>query len=161
MPPTWLGRFSSGARLAYSGIVSGVRQGLSTAAIGAKLRSGGLSIANDALREIAARERANWQHSLSLKFTPLDRPINVARLPEALTVLRSQFSFTVEVRGRKMNSQESIRQYVTVTTNKELTRRQIENAARRAVVGGPSAEGIAVEKVVLFSGLRAGEAGTL
>jgi hypothetical protein len=125
------------------------------------VRAAGLKIANDALRDAVRLERDLVDRGSRLKFLGFDASPLASNLPEALTAIRKQYSFTVEVLGHPTGGGSDITQFVTVSTNKLLTRRQIENAARGAVEGNQGRYGFTVESVMLTGGIRAGAAGVL
>lgn len=147
------------ARMALPAVQRGVREGFSIARIADAVRSGGIRIANQSLRDLIAAERKVWTHGSSLRFVNLDLSPRRSALPEALTTIRRELSFTVEVRGSLVSTGKEWVQNITVATDRDLTRRQIESAARRAVTQGRERYGMEIESVVLIRGVRAGSAG--
>jgi hypothetical protein len=156
-----LSSLSLAARLFYPFVQRGVREGISIARIGRAVRAEGFKLANETLRMLVHRERVIWEHGQRLKFVPLGSFVDVSKLPEALTQIRRQFSFMVEVRGTLGTGGQAIIQHVTVASDKPMTRRAILEQAERAMNLGSKRYGIEVSSVELVGGLRAGPAGTL
>jgi hypothetical protein len=152
---------TASARLAYPLIAGGVRRGLSFESIGGIVRAEGLTIANDALRSAIRLERELVLAGTRLRFLGFDTRPNPLNLPEALTALRREFSFTVEVLGHPTGGGSDVTQFITVSTDKLLTRREIEESARGAVEGNQGRYGFTVESVLLTGGIRSGAAGIL
>lgn len=147
--------------MAWPAIVRGVREGLSARAIGRAIRAAGIAISNVNLFEVARRERVVWTHGLSLRnLNPGARP-NPFTLPESLSRLTRAFAFTVEVRGRLLDTSAPSKQYITISTDKLMSRRDLEEMAAEIASGGRSRYGLDVEDAVLVSGLRAGTLGVL
>lgn len=149
------------ARMALPAIARGVREGFSIARIGEAVRGGGIRIANDSLRALVAAEREIWRAGNALKFLNLSSRPNPRNLPQALTSLRRQYSFTVEVQGTLIQTGKAITQNVTVTTDSLLTRRQIQDLAVSAVESSRARYGISVDRAMLVRGVKAGSLGTL
>lgn len=161
MPIPFLQTLPKRARLAYPIIQSGVRQGLASRKISELLQEYGVGIRRATLLDIMRREREIVQHGLNLKFLPLDRTPKPERLPEALTKIRRQYSYTVELRGRVLDTQELITRQVTVASSRLISRRRAEELALAAVLERQDAYGIEVDETQLINVLRAGPAGTL
>lgn len=142
-------------------IQRGIRSGLSSRDISETLQAAGLGIRRSTLLDIMRREREIVAHGSNLRFLPLDRAPNPDRLPEALTRLRRQYSYTIELRGRVIDTQELITRTVTVASSKLITRRAAELLAADYVLDTPEAYGIEVDSTQLIGALKAGEAGTL
>ena len=161
MPLPYLETLTASARMAWPHIIRGVREGISARAIGRALRAGGIAISNEALFEVARREREVWTHGQSLRFlTPTLAP-NPFRLPESLSRLTRAFAFTVEVRGSMLDTGKAIKQYITISTDTLVSRRELEEMAAEIASQRVARYGIEVEDAVLVSGLRAGALGTL
>lgn len=155
------GSLTAAARLAVPAVMRGVREGLSVSRIADAVRSGGIRIANESLRGLIRAEREIWRHGNSLRYVNLDSVPNPRSLPEALTTIRRNLSYTVEVRGTLTSTGKEWIQNVTVATDRNLTRRQIETAARKAISTAKERYGMDIESVILIRGVRAGSAGTL
>lgn len=161
MPLPYLSTLTGRARFAYPIIQRGVRGGLSSRSIAESLTDAGLGIRRATLLDIMRREREIVSHGLNMRFLPLSRAPNPDRLPEALTRLRRQYSYTVELRGRIIDTQELITRQVTVASSKLLTRGAAETIAAGYVLETPEAYGIEVDQVQLIGVLKSGELGTL
>lgn len=161
MALSWLDSFSPAARLAFPGIVRGVREGLSARAIGRSLRAGGLSFSDRFLFEATRRQRDVWTQGQSVaSLGDFQRP-DPRLLPEALTATRRRYSFLVEVQGDSLLTGQRVTQHVTISTDRLLTRLEMEEAALEAVEGAPTRYGLEdVEATALF-GTRAGPLGIL
>lgn len=161
MALSYLQTLTGRARFAYPIIQRGVRAGLSSRSISDSLREAGLGIRRATLLDIMRRERDIVSHGLRMKFLPLDRAPNPDRLPEALTRLRREFSYTVELRGRVIDTQELITRQVTVASSKLLTRREAEVIAAGFLLNTPEAYGMELDRAQLTGVLKSGELGTL
>lgn len=158
---SFLETLSRAARTAYPAIQRGVREGLSSRRIDDALRKEfGSSIRRATLLDIMRREQSVVERSERLKFLGLDRRPSPASLAEALTKIRREYSFTVEVTGTMVSTGASLTQHITVTSDTLLTRREIEEAARDLVESDKDQYGVEVESVTITRGMRAGPAGT-
>lgn len=154
-----LDTLSRSARTAYPFIQRGVREGLSANSIQASLQAAGIGIRRQALLDVIRAESGAQLASSALRFAKPETFPNPARLGEALTKIRRQFSFTVEVRGTLGSTGEGFIQHVTVSTDRLLTRQAIEDAAQAMVEDEQERYGIDVGSVVLTGGLRSGSLG--
>lgn len=155
-----LDTLSRTARTAFPIIQRGVREGLSANAIQDVLSGRGLGIRRQTLLDLVRLERGVQETINVLRFIhPGSRP-NPDRLPEALTKIRRSFSFNVEVRARRLDTGEPFSQFVTVSTDRLLTRQQIEAQAIRAVERSPDRYGLEAEEALVSTGVRAGPLGT-
>lgn len=157
----WLSGFPASARLAFPGIVRGVREGLSARAIGRALRAGGLSFSDRFLFEAARLQRDVFQRGgVVAALGDRERP-TPSLLPEALTAINRQYSFLVEVEGRSVVTGGLVRQNVTISTDRLLTREQMEEAAVDAVESAVEVYGLEDVDATAVFGMRAGAAGLL
>jgi hypothetical protein len=156
-----LDTLSAIARQAFPFIVRGVREGLSSNAIGRLLSESGFGIRRQTLLDLVRAQKGVQTAGAALRFLRQNAIPNPNRLPEALTTIRRAFSFTVEVRGRSLETDERVTQHVTVTTDRLLTRREIEELAGEAVERAGDRYGFEQEEAVLIGGLKAGPRGTL
>jgi hypothetical protein len=147
--------------MAWSSIVRGVREGLSAREIGRQIRAGGGQISNAALFEVARRERNIWTHGLNLRYLNRNVLPNPHTLPEALSRLTRAFAFTLEVRGKMLDTNAPIKQYITISTDRVLSPAELSEMAEAIASERIGRYGMAVEDSVLVSGLRAGTLGTL
>jgi len=159
--PGVLSALSASARLAYPAIVRGVREGLSLNRLQAALQEANLGIRRATLLSLMQRERALVSAGESMRFLPRAARPDPARLPEALTILRRQFSFTVELRGRSLQTGERTTQHVTVASDRLLTRAEIEDVAERFGQQGGERYGMEVERVLFVKAMKAGAGGVL
>lgn len=158
MPSPFLSLFPATARQAYPFIQAGVSRGLSSRAIEQTIRGAGLSISRARSILPIMRELQKIQaYGLAIRNIGKDRAIGVDRLPESLTRLRRQFSYTVRVQGRDSFG-NLIDRYVTVATDKRtLTPGQIE-AAAEGMVGATGQSGHVMDvRATLQSGARQAE----
>jgi len=149
------------ARFAYPLIQKGVRAGLASRSIAGTLSKAGLGIRRSTLLSIMRKERSLVQHGLNMRFLPLKRFPNPLKLPTALTKLRRAYSYTIELRGRLIDTQELITRQVTVASSKLLTRQQAEKIAGSYLMDTPEAYGMELDKAQLINVVKAGEQGTL
>lgn len=161
MPGPLLETLSAAARFAYPFISRGVREGLSANAIGRALTAQGAGIRRADLLTLYRRESEIWTHGQNLRYLNLTAKPNVGNLPEALTTIRRQYSYVVELRGRSLSDGSSVIRNVTVSTDKLLTRGEAEEIATLYAEEGRKEYGIDVDRVLLTSVLKAGAAGTI
>jgi len=125
------------------------------------LRSQGLGIRRQSLLDIVRGVRGievagARLRTLRRNFTPDPR-----RLPDALTKIRRAFSFEVRISGIDLSTGEDIVRHVSVSLDDPLTRSQIENIGLGFIEEELERYGLAVTDVLLTSGVKAGEEGTL
>jgi hypothetical protein len=156
-----LDSLSAIARQAFPIIQRGVREGLSANALGRVLAEGGLGIRRQTLLDIVRAEKGVQVAGAALRFLRETAIPNPLRLPEALTTIRRLYSFMVEVRGIAGDTGERISQFITVTSNTLLTKREIQELALEAVERGGERYDFEPDESLLVGGLRAGPAGTL
>ena len=161
MPLPFLLTLTKLARFAYPIIQKGVRAGLASRPLAKALTQAGLGIRRSTLLDIMRRERKIVQHGLNMRFLPLKRMPNPLKLPTALTKLRRAYSYTIELRGRLIDTQELITRQVTVASSKLLTREAAENIASGYLMDTPEAYGMELDKAQLINVMKAGELGTL
>jgi len=161
VPPPLLSTLSGRAREAYPIIKGGVGRGLTANQIQTVLRSQGLGIRRQSLLDIVRGVRGievagARLRTLRRNFTPDPR-----RLPDALTKIRRAFSFEVRISGIDLSTGEDIVRHVSVSLDDPLTRSQIENIGLGFIEEELERYGLAVTDVLLTSGVKAGEEGTL
>lgn len=161
MPLPYLSTLTGTARIAYPIIQRGVRSGLASRQIAETLSNAGLGIRRATLLDIMKKEREIISHGLNMRYLPYDRAPNPDRLPPALTRLRRQYSYQVELQGRIIDTQELITRNVTVASGKLLTRREAETIAMSYALDESEQYGIEVDKVQLINVLKSGELGTI
>lgn len=162
MPIPFLSTLNALARQAYPLIKAGVAQGLSSRAIDVVLKSAfGKSIRRSTLLEVMRRESGVERIASQLKFLRLDRLPNPLRLPPAITRLRRQYSFLVEVTGHLIDTGEIIKQHITIATDTLRTRQELQNLAINTIEGEKERYGIDIIGAQLISGKRAGDMGIL
>ena len=143
------------ARAAYPFILAGTRRGLSSRAIERTIRDAGLSISRTRsilplMSEIKLAERA----ARNIKFTNLNATINVNRLPQAITMLRREYSYVVRIKGISPGGQ-LIDRHTTVSTDRNnMTRAEIEDIARQSAEDEGQSDTLQEIEVQLESGQR-------
>lgn len=152
---------SAAARRALPIIQRGVREGLSSRAINDVIKSAfGRGIRRQTLLDVMRAERGIVELAPQLKrLGRLKRP-NINRLPLAVTRIRRRLSFIVQIRGFIADVGNEIIQQVTVSTDVNLTRQEIEDLAAGTIRTGQSGTMVEIEDVTLISGVRAGRPGT-
>jgi hypothetical protein len=138
-----------------------VREGLSANKIGLVLREQGLGIRRQTLLQLTGAERAIWTHGQSLKFLPFGATPRLATLPEALSKIRRAYSFTVALTGRSELTGQRLVQHVTISTDRGMTRGELEDLAVEMGIEGKRRYGLELESAQLVGGLRSGELGVL
>jgi len=161
MAEPFLNQLSDSARFAYPFIQSGVRQGLSANAIGKALTAQGAGVRRSELLSLVRREADIWTHGQNLRYLNLNSRPNIDTLPEALTTIRRQFSYVVELRGQSLSDGSAVIRNVTVSSDKLLTRGEAEEIASLYAEEGAHQYGLEVDSVLLTSVLKAGAAGTI
>ena len=157
----WLSQWTAGARAAYSGVIRGVREGLSARSIGRALRAGGMSFSDKFLFSAVKELRALSNAGAHVAMLAGNQRPNPEKLPFALTELRRRYSFLVEVQGVSGLTGGMLKQHVTISSNRLLTRSEMEEAAIEAVEGNAERYGMEdVEATALF-GMRAQPGGIL
>lgn len=156
-----LAALSRAARAAWPLIQAGVRGGIPTRQIGELLQSFSLNLRPGELSIIARAERAIQRLGADLRFLNRNQSPAIERIPEALSKIRRQFSFTVEVRGTLTATGSPFSQLVTVTSSRNLTRAEMEELAISAVASNGERYGMEVEDAVPIRALRQGELGAL
>ena len=145
----------------YQGpIRSLVKQGKTNIEIHSVLRRrAGQSVANQTLghfvNDIKSQEVSHGNLRVMRKgFSP-----DPTRLPQAFTNIRREYSFTVKVTGTFKGKRES--GYVTVSTEENMTREEIERQAKIAIEGSSfESGGWRADKdyeVQLWEGIKKGE----
>lgn len=160
MPAPFLATLTASARAAYPFIQRGVREGLSSRALERVIRAAGLAIRRQDLLTAMRLESGVQTQGSELRFLNQDHRPNPARLPIALTKIRRQYSFIVEVSGVNVSTGELTRRNVTVTSDSLLTRREIEAAAVDAVDSQGTRYGMRESSGTLTSGMQSGSFGT-
>jgi hypothetical protein len=152
---------SAAQRGLYPVLRKAVREDLSIARIGKAVRAQGYHIAENRLRPLIRAERDIVSFGRSLRDLPRSRVIPVTKLPEALTATRRKYSYAVRVEGYMLDTQEQVVKYVQVTTNKRLTRGEVEDSAIVSARSFQSRYGMEVSRAEISFGTRAGEEGVL
>lgn len=160
MASVFLDTLNLSERTAYPFVRQAVREGLSSRNITELLISEfGRAIRRQRLLEMIRFENLEETLGAQLKYLRRDARPDPARLPDALTKIRRNYSFDVEVRGILEESGLASSQFVTVTTDAILTRAELEDAGLDAVEEGASRYGLTAVSAVLTTGRRAGAAG--
>jgi len=147
-------------RTAYPFIRQGVREGLSSRQIMTVLQEHlGAGLRRQRLLELMRLETLEVNTGATLRYLRLDSTPNPARLPDALTRIRRNYSFDVEVRGSLLDTGEPYTRYVTVTTDDLMTRGSLEAAGMDAVEIEVGRYGMTAESALLVGGRRAGSQG--
>ena len=83
------------------------------------------------------------------------------RMPEAITPLLRNFSFTVRVRGTNLTTGSYEERFVSVSSSRNLTRGEIEDRAAELAQGLDGQSPLAVASTVPVEARRAGTEGRL
>lgn len=161
MPIPLLSTLSTAARVAYPIIKRAVSEGLSVLDTQILLQDHLTPIPRNELLKVINAVRREYRLGADLRNRPLNRIIGERSLHEAITPLRRQYSFDVLVRGIDTATGLLRGQYITVSTDRLLTRAEIEAAAMRAASGAGGSGGMEEMIAELHAGRRAGRAGTL
>ena len=117
----------------YQGpIRSAVNRGLTNIEIHSMLRRrAGQSVANQTLGHFVKDIKAQEVSHGNLRFMRKGFSPDPTRLPQAYTNIRREYSFTVKVTGTFKGKREE--GYVTVSTNENMPREEIERQAKIAI----------------------------
>lgn len=156
----FLASLSPRERTAYPFIRQGVREGLSSRQILSVLQEHlGSGLRRQRLLDLMRLENIEQTTGATLRYLNRDAYPNPQRLPDALSKIRRNYSFDIEVRGTLLDTDEPYSRYVTVTTDALLTRGDLEAAAMEAVEVEAGRYGMAVDGALLVGGRRAGSQG--
>lgn len=151
---------NSAQRASLPSITAAVRAGASANEIQRAIAGTDAAMRRTTLLDIVRAARAVTSEFADLRFLRRDRRPNPRRLPEALTTIRRDFSFTV--RGTLLAPDGStFEQAVNVATDALLTRGEIEGVAAGDLGSGRYGEVLEVMDIQLVGGVRAGPAGTV
>lgn len=157
----FLSTLSKAARTSWPHIRGGVRRGLPSRSIGAALRKHGFHVANETLLTLMRHERALIAHSADVRFINLNARPSISRMLDALTPIQRKFSYGVRVRAYLSDTTIPVERWVTIVSDRNLTRRQIQNAARNMIERASDRYGLDVVESQLTSALKRGTAGQL
>lgn len=152
--PPWLSSLPSTSRMAYPIVQRGVAEGLSSRRIADALQAGGIGIRRQTLLDMMRLERgiqstgALFQH-LGRDFVPSPN-----RLPFALHGLSNAFSYVVKVSGSLLATGQRFEGFVTVTSDRSLSRQDIEAAAEEATTRKGTEYEMEVEETTIMRGVR-------
>ena len=152
----FLSTLSSSARTLYPQVLSGVRKGLSSRAIERSLRNAGFSLSRGrTLLPLMRAIKAVEKQGAAVRNIGMKRTINTARLPESLTAMKRNFSYTVRVRGLDIAGNK-IEKFLSYTTNsKKVTPQEIVNEIESIAGSKQSGDALTdIETTVVF-GMRA------
>ena len=148
-------------RAALPIIRAGVKQGLTRNAIQALTREMGTGLRRSSLLQIITnveRQLATGPQLRNLNFNAVPNP---NRLPEALTTIRRRFAYHVQITGLDVSSGQTRSRFVTVSTDRHLTRGQIEDEALDFALDDIDTYGLEDVSTLLESGVRSGIFGTV
>lgn len=156
-----LARLSASARSAYPFIRRAVSEGMSVLDTQILLQEVLFPVPRNELLRVINAIRREFRLGADLREWPMRRVIGESVLHTAITPLRRRFSFEVLIRGIDTRTGNPRGQFITVTTDRLLTREQIEAEAERFAVGGEGSGGMEDVTAELVAGRKAGSAGTL
>lgn len=125
---SWLSTLSRSARAIYPIARRGAREGLSIESIGKAARAAGFRIANDSLREMVHRVREMDTRGRPSPFESPTRVPSAGMFAEAVSKIRKQYSYTVEIRG--LSEGEEVIRHFTIASNERLPNADAIEAAR-------------------------------
>jgi len=96
-----------------------------------------------------------------LKSVPRTRRPNPERLPDAVTPIRRQYAFIVEVEGQHAQTGEVFRRFVTISTDELLAVESLEQQAVDLVNKRSRSYQMQAVSAVVATGMKAGAAGRL
>lgn len=134
---------------------------MSANAIQISLQAAGLGIRRSTILDMVRRVRKVETVGAQLQFIRLGLIPDPRRIPEALTKLRRSFSFRVRIRGTDIATGNPFKRFINVALNQPTSRQNIEMMALNFTFSEPERYQMAVDDVLLVSGVKAGEFGTL
>lgn len=155
-----LATLSVKARTAYPLIRRMVAQGMGLNAIQDTLKGTVLALRRETLGKIVRAERNIFTFGAALKYLNLNHKPNPDRIPEALTIISKNFSFEVSVIGFDQAIGERVERFVTVVSDENLFRWEIEDTARFMIENNPQRYPFIIEKITPIKALKAGKLGT-
>ena len=145
---------SASARRALPFIERSVRTGVSSTALQSALSARGMGVRRTDLLDAIRHVRGVERRSNALASVRKDRKPDPTRIAIARTNIRRSFSFVVRVRGFDMVSGELTERFVTITSDKVLSRQEIEDAAQDMFEEGVSNYPMDIQNVTLQKALR-------
>ena len=162
MVAPFVSTLNKAARSALPIIQGGVRAGLTSSQINTAIKTAfGRSIRRQTLLDIIRAEKGIQRTGPVLRSLGLNKMPNPARLPEAITRIRRNFAFVVEVLGEREDTGVRVTQMITIATDNILTRGRIQQLAKEVVELSKERYPIRVIAAKLISGTKKGVLGTL
>lgn len=150
MPPPLSLTLTARVRRLLPTIQGGVAAGLGSRAINDAIRAAtGTGIRRTDLLRVMREIRGVQEAGDRLKFVRRDRTPDPNRVPTALTPIRRRFGSTIEVRGRLLDTGESITRFVQVTHDQPLDRGALEDIGAGFIEDDVDEYGIALDSVLL------------
>ena len=155
------GDLTAGARAAVPFIQSGVARGLSGNRIIAELKAAGTSARRSDVLTIARTIRGERSAGLRVANIRPDFRPDPSRIPVAASpTMKREFTFKVRVDGLGPDG-SGVRKGIMVTTDRLLTRREIEDRAREMLDDEDKDYGIEWQSLLIESAFRRGGAFTI
>lgn len=161
MAVPFLAGLSPRARRAYPIVQRAVREGLSANQTQLLLQRNDMGFRRRVLLDMFRFEQGIRRKNVPLRTLGRNRFPDPTRLGEAITKIRRAFSFQLEVSGVSIQTGETLSRFVTITTDRLMTRAELEDLAGRTVAGDTQAYELDLQAVQLTGGLRAGALGTI
>ena len=155
-----LATLTKSLRAAYPIVRRGVKLGLSGNAIQRVLIAANMGVARSPLLKLVKAEREGTANQAQLKFLRFGSMPDVDRLPPALTIITRKLAYTVEMRVLHADTDMQDTIQVTVATDTNMTRKQIEDKAREFLDLAPERYPYIILSTQLIAGIKAGKLGT-
>ena len=155
-------QLSSSVQKNFGIIRGGVARGLSSSAINALVRSDqGVGLRKTDLLAGIRHVRNIEEAGARLRYVRRDLSPDPRRLPIAKTPIVSRYSYTVQVRGMEIGTNNRVRGNLTVRSNRPMSRADIEADTRDAIaegkITGAFYSAIEVDDIIIVDGRRRGD----
>lgn len=152
--PPWLSSLPRSSRIAYPIVQRGVAEGFSSRRLADALAKGGIGIRRQSLLDMMRLERGiqatgGLFQKIGRDFAPAPE-----RLPFALHGISNAFSYVVKVEGSLLATGQRFEGYVTVSSDRSLSRQDIESAAEDATTRKGTEYEMEVDQVTIVRGVR-------
>lgn len=122
---------------------SAIAKGISIGELRSKLAEQSINIREEALSRVY--EYFSGPVNVATKYVQsvnLNARLNVSRLPVSATPLLRNFAYEVKISGIDVNTQEATSTFITVSTNKALSKQEAVDQATAMVEGNSEKYGI-------------------
>lgn len=145
---------SASAKRALPFIERSVRTGVSSTALQSALAARGMGVRRTDLLDAIRHVRGVSRRTNALASVRRDRRPDPMRIAIARTNIRRKFSFTLRIRGSADGTGERIERFITISTDKVLSRQELEETAAGVVDAERSNYPFEIDTVTLVTAVR-------